>query len=106
MVARDERAHLAASHFQVFASGIEIGLDTHNLGVHDLDVIAGGLGSEFRVYRSIQRGQLLGSSIVEFGRFVAGLFELALCDLQFTCDNLQISLEIGVGLFVLSKAVL
>jgi len=46
MVARaHERPHLAASHFQVFTGGVQIGLHAHNLGVHGLDVIAGGLGS-------------------------------------------------------------
>src|SRR5437660_192183 len=66
MVARDERAHLAASHFQVFPGSVQVGLDADNLGVHGLYVIAGSLGSEFRVDRGIQSCQLLSRRVVEF----------------------------------------
>src|SRR5436309_13405163 len=66
MVARDERAHLAASHFQVFPVRCQVCLDADNLGVHGLDIIAGSLGSEFRVDRSIQSCQLLSRRVVEF----------------------------------------
>src|SRR5882757_4748718 len=53
MVAGDERTHLAARHLQVFAGRIQVRLDADNLGVHGFHVIAGSLGSEFRVNRGV-----------------------------------------------------
>src|SRR6267154_3956632 len=53
MVAGDERTRLAARHLQVFAGRIQVRLDADNLGVHGFHVIAGSLGSEFRVNRGV-----------------------------------------------------
>src|SRR6267143_3936148 len=53
MVAGDERTHLAARHLQVLAGRIQVRLDADNLGVHGFHVIAGSLGSEFRVNRGV-----------------------------------------------------
>src|SRR6266446_7129135 len=106
VVAGDERAHLTASHFQVFAGSIEIGLNADYLGIYGLDIIAGGLGSEFGMYRGIQRGHLLGGLVIELYRFRARLLELPLGNLELIRDDLQVSLQIGVGLFVLRQAIL
>src|SRR5882724_1648504 len=106
MVACDECAHLAAGHFQVLAGGVEVGLDAHNLGVDNLDVIVGRLGGELGMDRGIERGHLLAGCVVELGRFLARFLQLALGNLEFAGNNLQVALKFSIGLFVLREAIL
>src|SRR6266446_7296608 len=60
VIAGNERTHFTASHFQVFASGVEVGANADDLGVHILQVISGSLGGEFGVNAGIESAQLGG----------------------------------------------
>ena len=106
MVARDERAHLAAGHFEVFAGGIEVGADDANFGVNILQVVGSGLASKFGVDGSVQRGDLGGGVFVSLNCFFPSLLKLALGNLELAGDHLQVALEVRIRLFGLSKAVL
>ena len=82
MIAGNERAHLAASHLEVFASGVEIGANAADFGIDVLQVVSGGFGGEFGVNASINRGQLGGGVLNGFGGFGARFLQLTLGDLE------------------------
>src|SRR5260221_12575729 len=72
VVPRDERAHLAAGHFQVFARGIKVGADDADFGVDILQVVGSGLGRKLGVDGSVQRGDLGSGVFVSLSCFRPG----------------------------------
>src|SRR5208282_977463 len=106
MVTGNQGAQFAASHVEVINGLAQIGADLSNLGVDGLDVVGGRLGGEFLMDGSVKSGDL-GSRIgIELFCFTARLLQLPLRDLQLIRDDLQFTLEVRVGLFVLGNAVL
>src|SRR5580704_18106165 len=66
MVARDESAHLALGHLQLFLGAVEVGADGRNLGVDVLYVVSRGFGGQFRVDRRVESAELLRRLVVLF----------------------------------------
>src|SRR4029077_15774928 len=106
MVAGDECTHLALGHLQVFLGGIQVGAYCSDLGVDVLNVFGAGLGSQFRMDGSVESRELLSRLIIQLSGLKARLLELALGNLQLVGDDLQITLQIGIGLLILRDAVL
>ena len=105
VVASDEGSHFALGHLQVFAGGIEIGSNAHNLGIHRFDIIAGRFGGQFGMYGSIECRYFLVSFVNQLRGFHTGFLELALGDLQLVRDDFQIALEIRIRLLILRQTV-
>src|SRR5882724_9396786 len=92
VVARDEGAHLAGSHLEVFTCGIEVRANDADLGVNILQVVGSGLGGKLGVDGSVQRGDLGSGVFVSLSCFCPSLLELALRNLELAGDHFQIAL--------------
>ncbi len=106
MVASDQGSQFAASHGEVAVGLVQIAADGGDLGVNSLDVVGGRLGGKFGVHGGVQRAQLLCGFGVELRGLGASLAQLALGNLELVGHNLQVALEVGVGLFIHREPVL
>src|SRR5260221_11463123 len=106
VVARDECAHLAAGHLEIFAGGIEVRANDADFGVNVLHVLSSGLGRQLGVDRSVESRNLTRGFLVRLGSFIARLLELALGNLELAGNNFQFALKVRVRLLGLHQTVL
>ena len=64
VVARDQSAHFAARHFQVFAGGVKVGANADDLGVHVLHIIRGSFRRQLGMNAGVERRQLLRGVLI------------------------------------------
>jgi len=96
MVACDECAISLRAIFRS-AGGVEVGLTPTTLVSTTLTSSLVALVAELGMDRGIERGHLLAGCVVELGRFLARFLQLALGNLEFAGNNLQVALKFSIA---------
>jgi len=76
VVARDEGAHLTASHFEVFTSCVEVGRTPPTLVSTFFQIIGGSFGRKFAGKDRIQSSDLLDGVLIGLNGLLTSLLEL------------------------------